>query len=183
MMAATLPLNPFRDPGPWKTIKVGGFTLPGVILDVDGAEKPEEWSVQKGTAASNATTVWKGTKLAEAITITLASYDESTFDGLYELAAVLRPKIGNKPPSLVIESAVCNFGGITRIALKTPGQPKWNVKGYWTTKVVLIEYNPSKPAKAGPASPAKPGGQSGPPTQNEVLQQEINDSLKIAVAA
>jgi len=114
----------------------------------------------------------------------LAAYDETTFDGLYDLASTLRPKIGNKPPSLVLESAVCNFGGVTRVALKSIGQPTWVAGGnYWTVKVTLIEYNPSKPAKAGPAGSANASAPAKPPTANDVLAAQLEDAMKVAVTA
>ncbi len=60
-------LNPYRDPTPWGTVRIGGLAIPGTILSIDGAERPEEWDVQKPTEKSGATTVWKGTKVADAI--------------------------------------------------------------------------------------------------------------------
>ncbi len=148
-------LNPYTNSGPWGTCTIGNLTLPGVIVSVDGATKPDEWSVQKGTASSNATTVWKGTKLAEAIKIVLNLYDRASFDAYYSVRDTLRPKIGTKPPSLLIVNAIINFSGITRVACVDVEPPKPTAGLSWLGTVTVIEYNPSIPAKTGPANPAK----------------------------
>ena len=151
-----MPPNPFRDPGPWGRVTIGGYLVPGIVSAIDGAEKPEEWNVQKGSAGNNAVTVWKGTKLAESIKITVVLATETAFDDYAGLVSTLRPKIGEKPPSLAIESPILAANGITRVAVKNIGQPKPRADLAWTVEIELIEYNPAKPAAAGQASPAKP---------------------------
>lgn len=150
-------LNPYDDPGPWNTIDFGGVRVPGVIQSVDGAEKPEEWTQQKGTGSSGATTVWKGTKNAEAIKVVTAMTTREHIAAYYVLARTLRPKLGTKPPSLVVTNAIFNFAGITRIAGGNCAPPKWVASGgYWTGEITVAEYNPSKAAGTGPAGAAKP---------------------------
>jgi len=177
-------LNPFLDAGPWGSCTIGGLLLPGVIASIDGAEKPEEWAVQKGTSGNNAVTVWKGTTLAETIKILLQLATIEAFDAYYDVQAALRPKLGTKPPSLVLTNAAINFAGITRIACRNVGTPKWvPAGGYWTGLVELIEYNPSKPAATGQATPANPGQQFGPPpppTANEVAEAQLTQLLNEA---
>lgn len=167
-------LNPFIDPSPWGKVEVGGFELP-FVLSVDGAERPEEWSFQKGTASSGATSVWKGTKLAEAIKILVGATKIAHFEGLYTLRDTLRPKLGSKPPSLTIVSPVINFNGITRVASALIGQPKHVKPGnYWTLEITLCEYNPSKPTNAGPAGAAKT---KGAPDPNADLKAQVQKAL------
>ena len=148
-------LNPYVDAGPWGAIFIGALQLPGVVASVDGAEKPEEWSVQKGTSSSGATTVWKGTKLAESIKIALKLHDANSAVQYYVLRDTLRPQIGKKPPSHLIINPQINFNGIISISVKNIAPPKWvPAGGYWDGSIELIEYNPSKPANAGPATGA-----------------------------
>ncbi len=145
--------NPYLDPGPWGTIAIGGNQLPGIIVSINGAERPEQWDVQKGTAASGATIVWKGTTIADGIEILIALPFVDDFGEIYDVVAQLRPKLGTKPPSFSIINAIINFNGITQVSMKNIGQPTWVPgAGYWTVKLSLVEYRPSKPANAGPAS-------------------------------
>lgn len=149
------PPNPYRDPYPWGTVIIGGVSL-GLVMAIDGHDKPEEWSIQKGTGSSGASTIWKGTKLAESIKITSQLWDEESFSHYYVVRDALRPKLGTKPPSLILENPAINAVGITRVACVNVGPPKPDGKLGWTYETTLTEYNPTKPAKAGPAAPAHP---------------------------
>jgi hypothetical protein len=169
-------LNPYIDPGPWGFVLLGGMVLPGVVTEIDGAEKPEEWAVQKGTGSSGATTVWKGTKIAEAIKITLAAVSAEVFDNLYLMRDMLRPKLGKKPPSLILANAIVNFNGIINVALVNVGQPKWEKSGgYWSVEVTLTEYNPSKATNTGPADGSK--YKNSVPTENDKLESELKSAM------
>lgn len=165
-------LNPYRNPKPWYDVILGTLTLPGVVVSIDGHEKIDEWAVQKGIEVSHAITVWRGTKLAEGIRILLNLPDESSFDGIYTVRDLLRPKIGKKPPALPIINAAINFSGITRVSRVNVGPPKPAAGLAWTSEITLIEYNPPKPAKVGPPDPPKVK------SENDVLA----DQLAAAVA-
>ena len=151
--------NPYRDSGPWGRVAIGGIVLPGVVLSIDGAERPEEWDVQKPTEKSGATTVWKGTNLANAIKIVLALHDEASVDRYYEVRDALRPKQGTRPPALPIDSPIINFAGITRVSCRNPAPPKWVAAGaYWTGTITVIDFSPPKEADTGVARPGGRGG-------------------------
>lgn len=174
-------LNPYIDALPWGQVYVGGVVVPGVVQSIDGHEKPEEWSVQKATKKSHASTVWKGTKLAESIKIVTALYNAESFAFYYDLQAALRPSLGEKPPSHAIVNPAVNFVGITRVAVVNVGPPKWVAGGgYWTGEITLIEYNPEKDANTGPAGAAKkPSG----PDPNSDVKAELQKALDAAKAA
>jgi hypothetical protein len=162
-------MNPYVDSSPWGFVDVGGLRLPGVVLTVDGADKPEEWQVQKGTSSNNASTVWKGTKLAESIKVVLALHDAPSFDAYYQARDLLRPKIGTKPPAHSIANPAINFNGITRVSIKNIGAPKWvSSGGYWTGEVELIEFNPEKPANAGSPKASAAGAKNAPDANADV---------------
>lgn len=173
-------LNPYVDPGPWGFVEIGGFRLPGVVRSIDGAEKPEEWSVQKASAKSNATTVWKGTKLAESIKIGIELPNREAFARYYELALLLRPKIGTKPPSHVVANPIINFSGITRVSTGNVAPPKPSANNSWFGEVTLVEYNPEKDANTGPAGGAKPPAGADP---NADVKAELQKALDAAAAA
>lgn len=149
--------NPFIDHAPWGQVTIGGLLLPGIIESIDGCKTPEEWTQQKGTSGNFATSVWKGSKLAEGIKIKMALYNAVTFAGIYDVRAKLRPTRGKKPPSHAVQNPQINFGGITRITVVDVGFPKWEKSGnYWSYEIEVNEYNPSADAKTGQADPTKP---------------------------
>lgn len=148
--------NPFRDPGPWGIVTIGGLTLPGVVQSIDGAVRPEEWMIQKGISVSGAVTVWRGTQLAETIKIVVQLLDAKDFDGWYDVRDVLRPKIGRKPPALTIVNPSINFGGITRIACRYVADPKFvKADNSWTGELAMVEFRPPRPIAAGTVEPPK----------------------------
>lgn len=153
--------NPYVDRGPWGVVAVSGFTLPGIVRSIDGAAKPEDWNVQKGTAKSGATTVWKGTKLAESMKILLGLMNADQFAEYYTARDTLRPKIGTKPPSHTIVNPHINFSDITRVTCRDVGPPTWvESGGYWTGLVELLEFNPPRPANTGVANRPRAGVES-----------------------
>jgi hypothetical protein len=163
--------NPYIDASPWGVVDVGGLRLPGVVVSVDGVDKPEDWNVQKPTSKAGATTVWKGTKLAEQIKIVVALPNDDAFRDYYTVRDVLRPKLGTKPPTLSIVNPIINFSGVTRVSCRNVGAPKWVAAGgYWTGEVLLLEYNPPKPANTGVA-----GQQKNNVSVGDVLEQHKVD--------
>lgn len=149
-------VNPYLDPGPFGSCTIGGVELAGVIVSIDGAEKPEDWTFQKGTSGNNAVSIWNGTKLAEQIVLTLNLYTSEQYAQHEVVRRTLRPKVGDKPPSLPVINAIINGEGIATVALRAAPPPVW-VKsgGFWQAKVTLCEFNPAKPARAGQATPAQ----------------------------
>ena len=170
---AEVQLNPFLNPGPWGRIVTGGFTWPGVVLDIDDGEgRIQEWAFQRGTSGNGAVSIWRGQKLVESIKVTVGATTATAFNSLYELRDLLLPKPGKKPPSLPIENGGLNFIGITKAAIGKMKAPKWVKEGnYWTLDIGLVEFNPSKPAPAGPADPVNP------PTPTEKAIQEYTNQL------
>jgi hypothetical protein len=155
MATTTTRLNPYRSPREWFEFRIGGVLVPGVVSDVDGWDKPEKWLVQMGIQVSNAFTIWRGTQIAEEITITTELPNEKSVDDYWALRDKLRPKIGSKPPVFPITNAAFSFAGITRVSIKRILPPK-RVPGLsWQGKIILIEFNPQKFAKIGPADPPK----------------------------
>lgn len=159
--------NPYDSWKEWGTITVGGFLIPGVIQSIDGHEKPEEWIIQKGIEVSHAVTIWRGTKLAESIKVVTNLPNRAEFNKYWDFAALVRPKIGKKPPSLSIINAAINFSGITRVSIRLPGPPKAAAGLSWTAEIDFCEFNPPRLAKVGPADPPKAK------TENDILAEEL----------
>jgi hypothetical protein len=177
-------LNPYRDASPFGKMTIGGVAVAGVIQSINGAEKPEEWSFQKGTGSNSATSVWKGTKLAEGIEVVTALFDVASYQGHETLRRTLRPKIGTKPPSLPIENALVNAEGILVISCVVAPPAKW-VKGggYWLGTFKVAEYNPPKPAKTGQAGAPQaqqPNTGTPPKTAGEKeLSEALDEAAKL----
>ncbi len=159
MSTTTRQLNPYVSYKEWGKVIIGGFTIPGVVLSIDGVDKPEQWLVQMGIQVSNAFSIWRGTKLAEEMTIVTNLPNSTAIAAYWSLRDKLRPNIGTKPPTFAISNAIFAFAGVTRVACKTVKPPKKTSGLSWLGEIVLIEYNPQKQAPIGPADP--------PPAQTE----------------
>ncbi len=172
--------NPFVDPGPWGFVRVDDVLVETKLHEVDGAQKPEDWQVTKGTGSDGATATWKGTKLAEKVKLKFRATDEASFDAQTALRDRLRPKLGEKPPTVTITNAIVNWGGIFKVTLHEPAFPKYDEKNNaWDFEWEFIEYAPSKPTKTGPSDPSKPGGGDKAAAQSPA-EKELADLLKEA---
>lgn len=163
--------NPYTDWRPWGKVTIGGVLIPGIVTGIEGHEKIEEWAVQKGIEVSHAVTVWRGTKLAEAIKITTNLHNAAEFAKYYLVRGALRPKLGKKPPSLGIVNAAINFSGITRVSCVNVGPPKPAAGLSWQAEITVIEFNPPRPVKVGPADPPKAK------TENDRLADELAEAM------
>jgi hypothetical protein len=150
-------LNPYVDPTPWGKVIIDTQTIPGIVTTVNGARRPEEWSVQRGIAVAGAVTVWRGTKIAEAIKIVTILFDRADVQQHYVVKRLLSPKIGKKPPARNVINPHINFAGIIRIARVDVGGPEWIAKeGAWSAEYILIQFAPPRPVPAGTVEPPKP---------------------------
>ncbi len=160
--------NPYRDSFPWSNILVGGMLIPGIIQSVDGCSKAENWVYQRGLAASNAVSIWRGRSLAETIKIITRVYNEATFDACFALRDILRPN-WRRPPVLPVMNGHMNFAGITRVSLKEIYIDKAYPDISWDLAVILTEFNPLKAVPVGPADP--PHAE----TENDRLAKQLDD--------
>lgn len=147
--------NPFDDPGPWGKFVLSGWQIPAILVAVDGISRPYEWSVQKGTGTSFATTVYRGEKVCEGPTTEFEAFDSASFEAFYAIRDRISVPKGKRPPTFSIVNPAFNFCGITRGAVKEIFAPVQTGSLSYRFKVQWIEYRPSKPAAVGAADPAK----------------------------
>ena len=160
--------NAYVDPGPFGRASCGGVAVPGVISDIQGFEKEDEWTFQRGAGGNNAATIWKGTKISENGVIVADLSNAAQFDAYEALRLVLRPKLGTKPPSLPILNAIINGNGVLVAVCKNAPVAKWMKSGgFWRATMTFGEFNPPKPAAAGQAGSAQnsAGPNAGAPPQ------------------
>lgn len=139
-------------------VDLSGWSMPGHVVDVKGADWEYEWTVQKGTGTGGATTVAKGEKIAEGIEITLEANDRATFAALNDIRDKVKPQTkGGKPPTFRIKNPIVNWNGVDRVSIKKITQPEVTKGLSWKVTLTFIQYKPSVVAKTGPAEPAKPG--------------------------
>ena len=176
--------NPLVDPGPFGTISFDDVPVLATLIEVDGATKPEDWHITKGSGSDGATADWKGTKLAEKIKLKFRATTQDEDDDQTRLRDQVRPKIGQKPPSLTVDNGVINWGGIAKVRLVEPAQPKWLAdKGAWDFEWEFGEHSPSKPTTTGPSDPAKPESTGGGGTgKQSEAEKELANLLKEAKA-
>lgn len=174
--------NPYYDPGPFGEVIIQDVLVRCTLIEVDGAAKPEDWNVTKGTKSKGSTAAWKGTKSAEALKLKFKATDGPSFQAMTDLLLLVRPKLGDKPPSLHIENAIINWGGIAVIVIKTPPSPKHDAKSNaWEFEWEFLEHDPSADAKTGASDPAKPDAKD-PPTAQSAADKEIADLTKQVAA-
>lgn len=178
--------NPYTDPGPWGRVRIGARFVPGYVTSIDGAERPEQWDVQKATEKTGAQTIWKGTGIADSIKLVVSLATEEQVDDYYALRDALRPQQeGKAPPVLPIVSPVINFAKITRVSCRNVSPPTWvQSGGYWEGRIELIDYAPPKPASTGAARPGAGGAGSGGfedrPDPNAALRAQRDGVLNTA---
>ncbi len=148
--------NPFVNSKPFGIIQVSGYTLPGYLQTIDGCETPEEWLFQRGTGTNFATSVWRGSKLAEGIVATFKIVNEATYNKISPAILIFRPKRGVKPTTWVISNPLINMVGITKVSIGSIQAPKETAVGsrQWTWSVKFVEVNTPTSARAGPGGPA-----------------------------
>lgn len=154
--------NPYRG-AKANVIYLGDYLVPGFVMKISDASRKFEWTVQKGTSTSGATTVYKGEKLCEGIKVLLEAPDEASFDSLYDFRDMVYPLPGQKPPTFAVDNFVFAFAKIGRVSLGELGQPECTSTNSWTLEVTFIEFKPPSPTAAGPADPAKPGDDGNDP--------------------
>lgn len=170
--------NVYYDPGPFGAISFGDVVVECTLEEIDGATKPEDWNVQKGTKSKGGTASWKGTKPAETLKTKFRAHDGPSFQAMTDLLALARPKLGEKPPSLTVDNAWINWGGIHVLALKQPPSPKYDKKtGATDFEWEWLENDPSVATNTGAADPAKPDAKD-PPTKQSAADKEIADLAK-----
>lgn len=149
-------VNPYRNASPWGSCLIGDESVGGIIQAIDGALKPDDWTFQKGTSGNNAVSIWNGTKLAESIKITIYLFSSTQYDQYETCRRRMRPKAGEKPPSLPVVNPVINGAGVAVVAHRSSTPPKWvRSGGYWIGEIEVCEFNPAAPAKAGQAGGAQ----------------------------
>jgi len=165
--------NPYVLPEAFGKLKLSGWLIPAIIVDIDGCERPHEWAVQRGIGTSGAFTVWRGANLAETIVVTLEAPNKDTFDSLYALRNRIEGTPRRKPPTLAVENALFAWARITRVALKKLGQMKPTTGLSWRLPITFIEYNPQVIVPVGPADPAKPPATPTPLDEGERTIQKL----------
>lgn len=171
-------LDPYFDPGPFGFILIGDVVVACTLVSVDGCVKPEDWKVQKGNKTSGANAVWGGTGLAETIKLKFRANDGPSFAAMGDLYTMVRPALGQKPPTLPVENGIVNWGGVGQIALKTPAQPVFvPAQNAWDFEWEFIEYDPSIKADTGAAKAPDPDGKDPPDKQSEA-DKEIDKLQK-----
>lgn len=175
----TVPGGPF-DPGAFGFVYFDDIIVQATLLEVDGCTKPEEWQITKGSGSDGATADWKGTKLAEKIKLKFRATTDAEYADQGRLRDQLRPKLGQKPPSVTITLAMVNWGGIYKVRLVEPAYPKWVAdKRAFDFEWEVGEHAPSKQTKTGASDPAKPESADAGGKQS-AAEKELANLLKEA---
>jgi hypothetical protein len=172
--------SPFTHSDQWGSVVLGGRTVPGIIVSIDGAERPHEWLVQRAVGTSGSYTTWRGEKPAESIKLLIVATTVEDFEAMKSFRKYLVPIKGKRPPAFKVENEVINFNGITRVSIKLPGQPQEAGKGKWTWALEFIDFWPHIKAPIGKPSPANLKGDPKPKDEAEVIIDNLLQEIKKA---
>jgi hypothetical protein len=157
-------LNPFDNQKAYGRMLVGPNALPGIVLEIDGADRDYDWDVQKPVATGGAAANFKGQKIADGIRVKCGLVTAGDFLDLAKVRAALRPAKGQKPSAFDVTNAILNNQGIKSVTVKKIGQEKWEGeggKGLWTVELVFLEYDPPKATAVGAVAGSKSAGAAG----------------------
>ena len=163
--------NPYEAPEAWGALRLNGWEVPAILIDIDGCKRPFEWAVQRGIGTSGSVLIYRGSLLAENIALTFQAPTRATFDALYEFRDRIVPKSEReRPPTLNADNPTFAFVKITRIVLGELESPRPASGLNWQMRLTVKEYRPPVVAKVGPADPAKLPGD---PVPENARQAEI----------
>lgn len=152
------PSSIYDDPDSWGRFFLDQLEFPGIVVSVDGCDRPYEWAVQKASGKGGASLQFKGEKTAEEIKIICELPDTHSVLAAFAFRDAIKPARGAKPPTLPLVTPFAGFNGIGSVVLKNCGQPKWDAgRGCLTIEFTFAEDLPPSPAVTGAADPAKPG--------------------------
>jgi hypothetical protein len=88
-------INLYDFPDEASRVELGGVDLdPLHLVELNGCKIEDDWQVQKGTDASGATAVWRGTKLVDDLQLTLEGPDRDSFAMFQTLWDLMKPQPG-----------------------------------------------------------------------------------------
>lgn len=169
--------NPYRMPEIFRQVKFGGWLVPAKLVAINGVKIEEQWDVQRAIGMSGWSTIWRGTKPVENGEITLEAPEEEDYDALGELWDRLRPRNGQRPPTVKIENPIFNFIGVERISRRSWEGPIPLPSLSWQVKLGLIQYFPLVLAKVGPQEPAKLPGEPKPTDDGERILAQLSSKI------
>lgn len=154
--------NTLTNPIDYGQIVIDGKPSPG-RCKLSGFARVQNIDVKESDGQKGATTTWKGTKTGKiTATFTLIESDDSTLDEVAQwddfaevLWSTIPPQSGEKPIAKDIYHPDLLRVDYHSVILDTMGEMEHDGKGLSTVSVVLTEYYPPKPAKAGGANGSK----------------------------
>jgi len=163
-------------------ILIGGDRSPGVVT-VDSCDSPRGWDIRKGYALSGATVVPTGDELSTVeLTFGFWTADQITawqaFAAKYFDKAVRLIPGSLTPKALSIQHPVINGAPlrVTEVVVKDCSALQNDGTGFWTARVVLLQYRKPQPALAKPPA-AIPAAQQPKPTAQDAQDREIQQLL------
>lgn len=170
-------------------IQIGPAVVPGVVTSIKIPQREINWQVQMAVAGVGAATIYRGTKLIEAIEIesVLAvpgrpqnEWDQAPQEWL-DFLRVLWPNPPAKPPAFNVDHPLFRmvYPAIATVAYKASSCEATNANGTaWRGKLVLIEYRPLKIIRPAAPDPAKLDNRDKPP--QDAVEKELQDLLNKA---
>ena len=169
--------DPYNFPQSWRTFELVGYgKLPGYLVSLDGFKRESEWVVSKGFGTSGASTIWRGWKIVEDMSVVLEAPSPDIFVGFETMIRALVPNFKSRPPTFGVKNPMASLIRVDRVSIKSYGiKPSAGLS--WQMGLGFIEYKQPVKAAVGPADPAKLPGAPVAKTESEKLIQGLKDQI------
>lgn len=169
--------DPYNFPQAWAKFELIGYgQLPGILVALDGFKRESEWVVSKGFGTSGASTIWRGWKIVEDMSVILEAPTPDIFVGFEAMIRAIVPKFTSRPPTFGVRHPMASLIRVDRVSIKSYGiKPSAGLS--WQMGLGFIEYKKPVVAKVGPADPAKLPGAPVPKNTYEKYLQDIKDQI------
>lgn len=169
--------DPYTFPDAWRKFELVGYgNLPGILVALDGFKRESEWVVSKGFGTSGASTIWRGWKIVEDMSVVLEAPSPDIFVGFEKMIRALVPKFTTRPPTFSVRHPMASLIRVDRVSIKSYGiKPSAGLS--WQMALGFIEYKKPVKAAVGPADPAKLPGAPVAKTETEKMIQDLKDQI------
>lgn len=175
--------NPFAsiaESEAWGRIGLSNTQFPGIVVAIDGVERPVEWVAQDGIGLTGAELIFKGKKLVEGSTITCDIVGAAAYREAEAFNEFIYTPPGVRPKAHPIIHPAFAFIKVAKVVFASEPSPRYVGKRRWQITYKITEYKKQVVVPVGPADPAKIDG---PPKPKDAAEEALAGLLTKVNAA
>ncbi len=158
----------------WGRVGLSNTQFPGIVVAVDGVDRPIEWVAQNGIGLTGAALIFKGTKLVEGSTITCELTNAIEFNEAIAFNEFITTPPGTRPRAHPIVHPAFASAKVAKVVFSLIPSPKYAGKRKWIVTYGIKEYKKQVIVPIGPADPAKVDG---PPKPKDAAETALAGML------